>query len=428
MIQVTKSLGLPRDSPYFENSLPPGFSFLVDSSTESIIEPALFWLTSNFPFRGKRWSAASVENAAFDLRLWWTSLERMGKAWDEVTPTELEEFRDELMTTVSVRTQQLYGPGIVRRTIGSVASMYKWAAAQGLYSGPPMDKREIRNGYRRADTDFLAGIAPSRRKPSLVILKGTPPLPNRVHPLQPHEWTKIFRALGPLPSEQEESVFVPSRNRLTAETSLWSAARVDEVAHISKYQIASLEPDEVDDDVSMVIHLTHTKGLIPRNAKIPAHLVRELKTYIKGERAEAVEKGRSYGLAHEPKALFVNGVDAGRDAGRGVTRWTLWRTFHLAVLEAGLTREVTKVELASGNQFDELVAAHCFHDLRHTFACWHYQAEVESGNPEPWKSVQARLGHQKLSTTVDLYLKVVDLFRRKVNTTFYHFLRSTIGQ
>jgi integrase/recombinase XerC len=176
----------------------------------------------------------------------------------------------------------------------------------------------------------------------------------------------------------------------------------------------------------MVIRLTHTKGLVPRNVLIPAHFARELQNYIKGERAAAVEKGRSYGLAREPKALFVNGADAGRYAGRGVTRWTLWRAFHLAVLEAGLTVEITKVDPTSGMELDGIVAAHCFHDLRHTFACWHYQAESESGNPDPWKSVQSRLGHKYKSTTIDIYLKVVDGYRKNVNTAFYHFLRNAL--
>lgn len=424
MIQVTKALGLPRDNPFFKDSLPAGFSFLFDPASETIIEPALYWLTSNFPFRRTKWSPASVENAAHDICQWWRALERKGKPWNEITPTDLVEFRDELLTTISSRTQQVYGTGMVRRCVGSVVGLYRWAAGQGLYTGPPLDQREIRKGYRRADTDLLAGIAPSRRKPSLFILKGVPNPANRVHPLQQNEWANIRRALGPLPSEKGADEVSSCRNRLASELSLWSGARVDEVAHISKHQIARLEPDEVDDHAPLVIRLTHTKGSIPRNALIPAHLARELQTYINGERAAAVQKGRSHGLAREPRQLFVNGEDAGRNAGRAVDRRTLWRAFHNAVREAGLTQEIERTDSSSGMTSVFMAAAHCFHDLRHTFACWLYQAELQAGNPDPWKTVQARLGHKYLSTTVDLYLKSVDVFRTNVNTAYYHFLRS----
>jgi integrase/recombinase XerC len=84
---------------------------------------------------------------------------------------------------------------------------------------------------------------------------------------------------------------------------------------------------------------------------------------------------------------------------------------------------VPKIDPDSGEAYGLKLAAHSFHDLRHTFACWLYHAERKSGNSEPWKVVQARLGHKYLSTTMDTYLRVVDEYRFEVNSNVYKFLR-----
>jgi integrase len=33
-----------------------------------------------------------------------------------------------------------------------------------------------------------------------------------------------------------------------------------------------------------------------------------------------------------------------------------------------------------------------------------------NGNPEPWKKIQAQLGHAHLQTTIDVYLSYVEIF------------------
>jgi integrase len=52
-------------------------------------------------------------------------------------------------------------------------------------------------------------------------------------------------------------------------------------------------------------------------------------------------------------------------------------------------------------------AAHCFHDLRHTFAVTKYRDEMDNKNSEPWLLIKELLGHASVETTRDIYLKVV---------------------
>jgi len=66
--------------------------------------------------------------------------------------------------------------------------------------------------------------------------------------------------------------------------------------------------------------------------------------------------------------------------------------------------------LVEGKSVNSKKAMHCVHDLRHTYAVLTYHAEVMNGNVEPWKKIQAQLGHKSLQTTIDTYLRYVSVF------------------
>jgi hypothetical protein len=46
-----------------------------------------------------------------------------------------------------------------------------------------------------------------------------------------------------------------------------------------------------------------------------------------------------------------------------------------------------------------------------------YHAEKAQGNPEPWKIVQIKLGHNSLKITMDTYLANVSIFGEKQGVT-----------
>ena len=71
-----------------------------------------------------------------------------------------------------------------------------------------------------------------------------------------------------------------------------------------------------------------------------------------------------------------------------------------------------KKSLAKGTEHarTELVVAHTFHDLRHTFAVMMYRSLEDIGIARPWLRIQTLLGHKSISTTIGTYLKVLDEF------------------
>jgi integrase len=64
---------------------------------------------------------------------------------------------------------------------------------------------------------------------------------------------------------------------------------------------------------------------------------------------------------------------------------------------------------------------------RHTYALWTYHALIEQGTSEPWKIIQSLLGHAHLSTTLDTYLRVVNVERARTADGAYEVMRSVIG-
>jgi integrase/recombinase XerC len=177
------------------------------------------------------------------------------------------------------------------------------------------------------------------------------------------------------------------------------------------------------------MHITKTKRLVERDVNVPNYLVPDLHAYIDGERKECIAVGRRYWIkkkSDEPKALFVNGVDAHQNAGKPVSADTLSSAFRRAVIKAGVTEWVMKMDPNTGELRQVTVPRHRYHDLRHTYALWTYHALVEQGISEPWKIIQSLLGHAHLSTTLDTYLRVVNVEKARTADKAYEVMRSII--
>jgi integrase/recombinase XerC len=160
---------------------------------------------------------------------------------------------------------------------------------------------------------------------------------------------------------------------------------------------------------------------------MPNWLVAGLLWYIDHERKQALTVAKRLGLIKnvpEPESLFLNGPEARRHAGKPLQNGTIDVHFHQATLTAGLTHIVHKTYPETGEHYTSIEPSHVFHDLRHTFATWLYWFEKSQGNQEPWKKIQARLGHTELSTTTDLYLRAVADFEAHVSDTTMKFFEA----
>jgi integrase len=426
---------LPDGSPLKSNALPKGFPFLIDDDTHGIVEPALLFLVDSYLTKIGFWNHNTTKRAAYDLLDWWRFLDHHGLSWELVDGRDLDAYRDSMIGQISLRTHEEYKTATIRARRTLVRRFYTWAEKRGWYKGALHEAPEVREVYRSADRDPLAHLHSGPHR--IEVDPGTPPSRARpgekVRPLiggdpRNASFPLIAKHLGPLPSERGADDLTPSRDRLAAELSVSTGLRVDEVAKLTIFQILDL-PVDGDPERFTTMHVTKTKRQVERDVNVPNYLIPDLHAYIDGERSECIAVARRHWLkkkSDEPRALFVNGLDAHQNAGKPVSADTLSGAFRRAVIKAGLTEWVTKTDPATGEVRQALVARHRYHDLRHTYALWTYQALVEQGMSEPWKVIQSLLGHAHLSTTLDTYLRVVNVEKARTADGAYEVMRSVI--
>lgn len=442
MITLWRAEELPKNDLLTKFALPKGFPFLVVESEKSIEiqEHVLLYLHEKF-VRGKgrqSWKKNTAEAYAYDLRDWFSFLEvcedesdengNVGKAWDAATEDDYINYREALQDAVSPHTRQYLSHSTIRRRQSTVENFYKEAQKRDWYVGAFLKTSGFKKGrIRPADRDAMvhlrAGRDTTREVSTYAEEVGETGV---VHPLSTAEWRGVQRELGPLPSEQEENLR-PSRDRLACELSLTTGLRVDEAASLTVLHILKLNTDylllsEEDREYGYLkLYVTKTKRLKPRNVLVPCYLIPELVRYIDGERAAAVSAGKVYSAKHgkkykEPDFLLVNHAYPLQHAGNAIQPASLSHAFRQACKAAGVMKTVQEIHPVEDDEGSETkvsvlrrAAAHCYHDLRHTFAVTKYADEVACGNPEPWLLIKELLGHASVETTRDIYLKVVTI-------------------
>jgi integrase len=432
---VEFAAAVPDGDPVKTDALPRGFPFLTDDDTHEIVEAALLFLVDAYLTKTGFWNRNTTKRAAYDLLDWWRFLDHQGRPWDLANGADLDVYRDSMIGEISPRTHEEYKPETIRARRTLVRRFYAWAHKRGFCDGNLQEATEIREVYLPADRDALAHIDSGRRR--IAVDPGTPRRTTKpgekVRPLiggdpKNPSFPRIARHLGPLPSERGADDSTSSRDRLAAELSVSTGLRVDEVAKLTVFQILDL-PVAGDPERFTTMHVTRTKRLVERDVNVPNYLIPDLHAYIDGERKECIGVARRYWLKKkndEPKVLFVNGVDAHQNAGKPVGADTLSGAFRRAVVKAGLTEWVTKTDPDTGEVRQVRLPRHRYHDLRHTYALWTYQALVEQGISEPWKIIQSLLGHAHLSTTLDTYLRVVNVEKARTADGAYEVMRSVI--
>jgi integrase/recombinase XerC len=414
---------------------PAGFVMLFDEDFHPI-EPANVFLLEHchVPARRDRWQKTQTAYAD-DLVHWWTYLRLNGLAWDAVGADDLRNYAQALVEGVSTRGQR-FSSSTVSRRIGTVEALYNWAHRRGLVQECPVveARAKRRIALDRAFLPHTGGISVA----TASILRPKPmPVDEHVNPIAMRDLTEILAQLGASPYEIDENDARPIRDRLIAEVSLYTGMRVEEVVALTIYQILDVvRGAELDDPWRpWPLRITVTKGGVPRTVLIPTILVKALLSYVDGERASVVDAARLVGKSSS-NALFLNGVRAtARDIGGKCSPATAMRAFHAATLSAGLTRTIAayRIDPATGapavdERGEEVleptsVAKHSFHDLRHTFATQFYWGEIRAGNAAPWKKLQARLGHRRLSTTQDIYLRHVETREPEISDAFAQLLK-----
>jgi len=162
-----------------------------------------------------------------------------------------------------------------------------------------------------------------------------------------------------------------------------------------------------------------TKGGRKRDVLPPAFLLRASLNYIDTERSSVLKAARQLSSSYrEPPRLFLNREDTNKAyVGKPLARKVASRHFSAAVKASGYTDEIeTKKGVRRTARFR-------YHDLRHTFAVRTYAGLEAAGKPEPWKTIQTLLGHCRLSTTINTYLKHVRVDEVAVGDALGRYIR-----
>lgn len=377
--EITRAVALPvKEAEKFRRRLPTGFPILLFMESREPVRPVLRFLWEKYRYR-----TSTAVSLASDLKDWWAFVSEGGLRWDEAARSDIEYYRDVMSQTVSPKTHRPYRPATIRRRVGSVEIFYEWAIGKGL-------------------------VAPHLHSDTMVPPR-TVGKDDCVRAMSGPQVAKVFAALGTLPSEVRKNQ-QRSRDRLMGEISLNVGLRRAEVAALEASQIRSMHPDESMPNGVCLLVIEKTKGLVKRTIEFPNWLVLELLAYDRTERAAAeLASGSSQ------SALFLNHAEARRCPGLRVSNDTIDHVFHKAILSAGLVTQVVCRNPRDGIQYERAESMFTFHSLRHSFAIWMYYAELAAGIHEPWKRVQALLGHANLITTLEIYLRPCAAFEGQVS-------------
>jgi integrase len=366
-----------------------------------------------------RCSTNYQRNVAYALSHWLSYCLAMGIDHRLATGDDLIGYKTAMSTAISAQTSEPLSPGTIGQRIIAVVGFYKAGLRRGWYVVSQSAHPHQRTSSIVATVAIESSVFNSLAMPIDASLAKLAPKPNRtstdIRPLSPEELKSLLYALETQPNKLRANALGEKRNRLIAEWLAYGGLRLSEAISstgkmgLTVHQIQQLAPDPGHPFDHSVVRILG-KGNKWRNVAIPNWLVARTIDYIEQERARAIGH-----LKKASSKLFVAGANSrSQHRGEPITGRAFQKVFAQASIRAGLYKRVEKT-LGPGENRLVIAATHCPHDLRHTYAIATYFAESQLGNSEPWKPIQAQLGHKHLTTTVDTYLSFVsahDQWRR----------------
>ncbi len=389
-----------------------GFPFMEDRATGHTIEPVLSYLMDRHGspkmLADGTWSSDTVRAAAFDLRLVFEVAAELDMDHLQIDGEFLDHYRAFAAQRRNAN-HQLNTPNYVNRQVQTSFDYALFCHERGYRTDDPGELDLTGVGCTSRELGERSSNNLLRRPPRAML---------------PHEIRQLLPHLGPLPSERVSNG--PSaRLRLADQFGKVIGVRADEAVGILLPRIEIMRPAiENDPGGSSPLLLDQTKGLVEREVPLPHWLGKEALIYADGERRLAVNAARRFWLGDgpEPTTLLLNGVGAGRDAGRALAREVLELEFHRAVLAAQLLRPERQLD----ENFRPIminVARFSFHSNRHTHAVQLWIRRLLAGDRYPENAVQARLGHRDPATTKSRYLCAVAAFQTQVGDGLEDFFK-----
>jgi integrase len=370
--------------------------FLETPNVMSLFEEPTRFLDEHYVRSGLTPSPHTWAKAAYGLKSWFQFLQAIDRDWPNASEQDRIDFRDVYNCSISPKTGRGYGMAGVHNAMVVVRFFYQHCAYRGTYHGDiggnsmpveckvPIDQNALTHIWPAGFTKYKDRALPKLR-PGVKIL---------------------LSHIGPQAGARDGDRRV-ARDRLICDLGWVVGLRLSEINNLTTLQFMSLVPDRCAPFVGMSLTI-QGKGQKTRQVMIPAWLVMDVQAYMEGERAASLRACQTKSK-HPPVRLLLGHAHSG-SVGRAITNAALQKMFREACLALGLVEIVEKADLETGMKFLYKTPRHSIHDLRHTYAMLTYHAERANGNAEPWKKIQAQLGHSKLQTTIDTYLAHVEIF------------------
>lgn len=341
-------------------------------------------------------------NVAYALSHWLNFCLAADIDYQRASIDDLISYRQAMESHISEATRLPLSNGTISQRIILISGFYEAGKLSGwnLTFTESITSKHPANHGTQIPYHQAIGETTRRLAPRAIRAK------TDIRPLSPSELIDVMDALS---IRGNEDMPAQQRDRLVAEWMAYCGLRLHEVlgGHpkrgLDVYSISEIITDPENPFDHFAIRVMG-KGGIARKIAVPSWLVAKTQAYIAGERQSALR-----GVRQKTKQLFINACRSKRHLGKPLSLRRYQAIFERACIKCGLSKLVEKHTSGTESTARVMLASHSVHDLRHTYAVMTYHAEAANGNREPWKHIQAQMGHAKLATTTDTYLAFVSV-------------------
>ncbi len=370
-------------------------------------EPSCQWLNEHVVPNSA--SPRTWENKAQALITWLDWCEAIDLDWRDASRDDLVAYRDAYSSHISPHTGREYSSGTIATRLSAIIDFMQWSAAKGWMTDPSLSEDICVSKQGRAPVarDALAHT----RKGKVTSDKNKTIIPknrdDKVRVLSQYELSALLGWAGPRASERGVDSPGTARDRLIIDLGWAVGLRCSEKVWLSIYPFEALVPDP-----ELLAHHKIQilgKGNKVRAVDVPAWLVIDIQSYIAGERKRSLKRR---GKNSREGNLLLNSEASTNRAGYAMQSPGVRAMIVRACKGAGLIEQRHFENPETGERGVRAAARFSDHPLRHTYAVMTWQFMQASGKSEvdTWKYIQHQLGHECLQTTMDIYLKHVNVW------------------
>lgn len=394
--------------PVTSNAIPNGHcSFFIENDEEvKLFEEPTAFIYDDYAHPAGSDTGNTILSIADSLKSWFEYCQAVDLYWKDAWRDNRRNYKSAYQLAISPKTHRKYSENTIRLRMENISKFYSYCAEKGFYTGDLGFKHDVSPKHiSEAISDQDKGHSRENTKSrdrDLAYRRDS----GKINPIRNSDLRKIIKMAGPRSTENIDKNIL-SRDRVIVDIGWATGLRVKEIQRLNINQFKSIRPDPEMPLVDFNIEITGKRGYTYYVA-FPSWLVEDIKNYIKTERSLAVAKGNEEKDKNTCQLFLASHLST--NSGRPLSKRRIQQIFEEICIKADVVHSISLTDPDTGTLSEKTVALHSIHDLRHTCACLIYWAEIASGNPMPWKKIQMQLGHRSLQTTLNIYMKHVELF------------------